>query len=130
MKQTLHTILLALLALAVLAGCGPQKAPAAKAVEAHITALVNKDEASLTALTCADWETEALLEYDAFANLTATLKGLDCQQTGTDGDAALVTCKGNIEASYNNEVQSFDLGQRVYKVVPQAGDWLVCGYSQ
>jgi hypothetical protein len=130
MKYALRMLLLSLLALAVLAGCGPQKSPAAKAVEAHLTALVNKDEASLTALTCADWETDALLEYDAFANLSATLKDLDCQQTGSDGDAALVTCKGSIEASYNNEIQSFDLGQRVYKVVPQSGDWLVCGYSQ
>lgn len=130
MKRITNTLLLSLLALAVLVGCAPQKAPAAQAVEAHLTAMVEKDEARLTALTCADWETDALLEYDAFANLEASLQDLDCQQAGSDAGAALVTCTGSIRASYGNEIQSFDLAERTYTVVDQAGEWLVCGYSR
>ena len=122
--------MLFILALALLASCASPKSPAAQAVEDHLTALVKRDEVRLTVLTCADWVTDALLEYDAFANVKPTLKDLDCQRTGSDGEAALVTCQGSIEANYGNEITSFDLGERTYTVVPQGGEWLVCGYSR
>jgi hypothetical protein len=31
-------------------------------------------------------------------------------------------------ASYQDEVQEFDLNGRTYQMVEQRGDWLVCGY--
>ena len=116
--------------LAIIAACSPQKAPAAQAVETYLRALAGKDEARLVSLTCGEWEAEALLEYDAFTLVETSLKDLDCQQTGSGGDAALVTCRGSIQATYQNEVQQFDLGGRLYRVVQQGGDWLICGYTR
>jgi hypothetical protein len=52
---------------------------------------------------------------------------MSCQQTGMDGDTALVDCTGSIIATYNEEDQELDLSVRTYRVVQQGGDWLVCG---
>jgi hypothetical protein len=99
----------------------------AKAVEDYLNALVAKDSDRLTTLSCGDWEDDALLELDSFQAVTTKLDGLACTQTGTDGDTALVLCKGKIIATYNNEDQELDLSVRTYQVVQEGGDWLVCG---
>ena len=98
-----------------------------KAVEDYLNALVAKNSDRLTTLSCKDWENEALLELDSFQAVTTKLDGMSCTQTGTDGDTALVLCKGKIIATYNNENQELDLSTRTYQVVQQDGDWLVCG---
>jgi hypothetical protein len=98
-----------------------------KAVEDYLNALVAKDSNRLTTLSCKDWENEALLELDSFQAVTTKLDGVSCAQTGTDGDTALVLCKGKIITTYNNENQELDLSTRTYQVVQQGGDWLVCG---
>jgi hypothetical protein len=99
----------------------------AKAVEDYLNALVAKDSDRLTTLSCGDWEDDALLELDSFQAVTTKLDGLACSQTGTDGDTALVLCKGKIIATYNNEDQELDLSTRTYQVVQEGGNWLVCG---
>jgi hypothetical protein len=132
LMRKLVTILLAAGILAVLlAACGtkPGVDPAAKAVEDYLSALVNKDSDSLSALSCADWESNALLEYDSLQAVTTRLEGLSCAVSGTDGDATDVTCQGKIIATYNNEDQTLDLSVRTYQVVKQGGDYLVCGYK-
>jgi hypothetical protein len=98
-----------------------------QAVEDYLDALVEKDANRLTTLSCGEWEEDALLELDSFQAVTARLEGLACEQTGTDGDTALVLCKGNIVATYNNEDQQLDLSVRTYQVVQEGGEWLVCG---
>jgi len=98
-----------------------------KAVEDYLNALVAKNSDRLTTLSCKDWENEALLELDSFQAVTTKLDGMSCAQTGTDGDTALVLCKGKIITTYNNENQELDLSTRTYQVVQQGGDWLVCG---
>lgn len=103
--------------------------PAAAALENYLKALVEKDEARLVSLTCPDWEENALLEFDSFQAVETELSGLSCQQSGSDGDAALVACQGKILATYTNEVQEFELGGRTYRMVQSGADWQVCGYS-
>jgi hypothetical protein len=112
----------------LLSACGSsnENAPA-KAVEDYLNALVAKDGDRLTTLSCGDWEDDALLELDSFQAVTARLEGLACEQTGTDGDMALVLCNGNIVATYNDEDQELDLSVRTYQVIQEGGDWLVCG---
>jgi len=105
---------------------GNQDAPA-KAVEDYLNALVAKDADRLSTLSCGEWEDDALLELDSFQAVIARLEGVACEQTGTDGDTALVLCKGNIVATYNNEDQELDLSVRTYQVVQEGGEWLVCG---
>ena len=103
-----------------------ENAPA-KAVEGYLNALVAKDADRLSTLVCADWEDEALIELDSFQAVTPRLDGLACEQTGTEGNTALVLCNGKIVATYNNEDQELDLSVRTYQVVQEGGEWLVCG---
>jgi outer membrane lipoprotein-sorting protein len=98
-----------------------------KAVEDYLNALVSKESDRLTTLSCGDWEDDALLELDSFQAVATKLDGLACSQTGTDGDTALVLCKGKIIMTYNTEDQELDLSTRTYQVVQEGGDWLVCG---
>jgi hypothetical protein len=117
---------IAILALAACSASNTNNAPA-KAVEDYLTALVEKDADRLPTLVCGEWEEDALIELDSFQAVTARLEGLACEQTGTDGETALVLCSGKIIASYNNEDQELDLSVRTYQVTQEGGDWLVCG---
>ncbi len=117
----------------ITAGCQPQASeatttPAVKALVAYLNALVDKDEAALTALSCADWEANALLELDAFQSVETHLEGLSCQQNVAADGSVTVNCQGKIVTSYGGELQEYDLSQRTYNMVQQGGDWLVCGY--
>ena len=121
-------ILILVILINLLSACASKRDDApAKAVEDYLNALVAKDSDRLTTLSCSDWEDDALLELDSFQAVTTKLDGMACMQTGTDGDTALVLCKGTIIATYNNENQELDLSTRTYQVVQQGGDWLVCG---
>jgi hypothetical protein len=126
--RKLFLILILVMLTNLLSACASKGNDApAKAVEDYLNALVAKDSDRLTTLSCSDWEDDALLELDSFQAVTTRLDGLACTQTGTDGDTALVLCKGKIIATYNNEDQELDLSVRTYQVVQQGGDWLVCG---
>ena len=126
--RKLFLILILVILANLLSACATKKDDApAKAVEDYLNALVAKDSDRLTTLSCSDWEDDALLELDSFQAVTTKLDGLACSQTGTDGDTALVLCKGKIIATYNNEDQELDLSARTYQVVQEGGEWLVCG---
>ena len=121
-------LLFTLFASLLLAACGTSSsAGPEKAVEAYLNALNEKDSTRLSTLSCADWEPTALMELDSFQAVTTTLEGLTCAQTGTDGANALVTCQGKIIASYNGEMQEFELSARTYIAENSTGEWLVCG---
>lgn len=126
--RTFSLILLSLLAVLTLSACGAggEDAPA-QAVENYLNALVTKDADRLSTLSCAEWEEDALLELDSFQAVDTRLEGLACEQTGMDGETALVLCNGNIVATYNEEDQELDLSVRTYQVVEEGGEWLVCG---
>ncbi len=113
-----------------LTGCAPDSSRAARAVEALLEALVTREEARFTSLTCPDYEAQALIEFDSFGLVRSELKGVACSVSGSDGDTALVRCTGSIDATYGAEVRSFDLTPRTYRVVPSDGEWLVCGYTK
>ena len=112
----------------VLTACAANNGNApVKAVEDYLTALIEKDADRLTTLSCGEWEEEALIELDSFQAVEARLEGLACEQTGTDGNTALVLCNGKIIATYGDEDQELDLSVRTYQVVEEGGEWLVCG---
>ena len=126
--RTFSLIFLLIFTSLLLAACASnnENAPV-QAVENYLNALVEKDANRLTTLSCGEWEDDALLELDSFQAVTARLEGLACEQTGTDGETALVLCNGNIVATYNDEDQQLDLSVRTYQVVQEGGEWLVCG---
>jgi hypothetical protein len=113
----------------VLSSCGKASDPAAKAVEDYLNALVNKNSNSLSALSCAKWESNALLELDSLQAVATKLDNLSCAVTGSKGSTTQVVCQGKIIATYNGEDQQFDLSVRTYQVVNQGGEYLVCGYQ-
>jgi uncharacterized protein YgbK (DUF1537 family) len=129
MRRFLVLSSLLVLVLLLLAACSAQKSPVAATVEAYLQALVSKQSEQLSTLSCADWESSALTELDAFQNVEAQLVDLSCKETGSDGATRLVTCGGKITASYNGELQEFPLGERVYQLVEEGGEWRVCGYQ-
>ena len=128
MRKFFLIVLVIILSALSLTACASSNDNApAKAVEDYLNALVAKDADRLSTLSCGEWEDDALLELDSFQAVTARLDGLACEQTGTDGDTALVLCNGKIIATYNNEDQELDLSVRTYQVVQEGGEWLVCG---
>jgi hypothetical protein len=136
MRKSLWVAVAVLVALIlILAACGGPgsspagKSPAAAAVENYYAALVSKDAAKVSNLSCKDWEEQALLEMDGFQAVKAELDNLVCTEAGTDSGATLVGCTGSIALTYDTEKQSLDVSRQVYRVVQQAGDYLVCGYK-
>lgn len=125
--RTFFLILLLVFTALILPACASDSNAPVQAVEDYLNALVEKDANRLTTLSCGEWEEEALLELDSFQAVTARLEGLACEQTGTDGNTALVLCNGNIVATYNDEDQELDLSVRTYQVLQEGGEWLVCG---
>ncbi|HOD04413.1 MAG TPA: hypothetical protein PKH92_05135 [Anaerolineaceae bacterium] len=121
------TLLALICVILACAACTPEKSEAAQTIEVYLQALVDKDETRLVALTCPDYEMDALLELDAFQNVVTTLEGLACEETGTEGDYTLVNCEGQIMASYGAEQRQFDLSERTYRLLSSADGWLVCG---
>ncbi|MCX6036495.1 MAG: hypothetical protein NTW99_01120 [Chloroflexi bacterium] len=129
MRKFAPIVLLMCIAALLFSACGQATDPAAKAVEGYFTALVNKDANALSALSCADWEPNALLELDSLQAVTTRLENLACTAAGTDGTTTQINCQGKILATYNNEDQELDLSVRTYQVVQQGGEYLFCGYQ-
>ena len=129
MRKFAPIVLLMCIAALLFSACGQATDPAAKAVEGYFTALVNKDANALSALSCADWEPNALLELDSLQAVTTRLENLACTPAGTDGTTTQINCQGKILATYNNEDQELDLSVRTYQVVQQGGEYLFCGYQ-
>ncbi len=128
MRKIFLILVTVLMAASFLTACASSNGDApARAVEDYLNALVEKDADRLSTLACGEWEDDALLELDSFQAVTARLEGVACEQTGTDGNTALVLCNGNIVATYNEEDQELDLSVRTYQVVQEGGEWLVCG---
>jgi hypothetical protein len=120
--------LVALLSIALSACAGGQDAPA-QAVLLYQQALVDKNQEELINYSCADWESQALLELDSFVSVETSLVDVTCQTVSEDGNTAKVTCEGSISASYNGEAREFPLSGRTYIVNNEGGDWRLCGYE-
>ncbi len=131
MRRLFAAILVCLGILAILlSACGSAASgdPAARAVETYLQMLVAKDSSRLASLSCAAWESTAIMELDSLQAVETRLEGLACRTTGADGGTTLVTCNGKIVATYDTEDQELDLSVRTYHVVQEGGEYLVCGY--
>ncbi len=101
-----------------------------EAIEAYLTALVAKDETQAVTLSCAAWESQALVEGDAFEGVEVTLQNPACQTTEENNDTATVACTGAIVFSYaGGENQELDLSLRTYVVAYENDEWKMCGYQ-
>ena len=131
MKKTIfRTILLNAFLLLILAGCsgGTGIDGATVAVEAYFQALADRDINSINNIVCLAWEEQANLEFDSFSAVTTKVEGLDCQVTSTEGDYAVVECRGVIIANDGGEDQEFQLQGNHYQTLFEDGEWRMCGY--
>jgi hypothetical protein len=130
MRKLVLMVILLCMSVLPLSACGGQAAdPASRAVEDYLNALVARDSTRLSALSCASWESSALLELDSLQAVKTRLDGVSCKTSATTGTTSQVDCQGSIMATYNGEDQALDLSARTYQVVHQGGDYLVCGYK-
>ena len=128
MKRSIRILALLILTVSLLlSGCGGDTDSAAGA-ERYFQALVAGDENQLVDASCAAWEQSARLELGSFTAVSVELQDLACQETGQEGETSLVACSGTIVANYGNEVLEIDLGERVYEVIQEGGEWRLCGY--
>lgn len=130
MSKKLLLISLFVLIAMLLAACGTgSDDAAASTVESYLSALAEKDDALLVSYICPDFEFQALLEFDSFSIVKTQLQDVACQVTDSQDGQADVVCQGSIEATYGNELRSFDLSKRTYHLIEQDSTWLVCGYD-
>lgn len=127
-SANLRWILWVGLAVLILAGCSSQGG-AAQAVEGYLQALADKDQDTLTNLSCNAWQESALMELDSLVGVTAEAQDLICEESGTDGEDTLVTCSGKLVLNYNGELQDLDLSGRTLVARQEDGEWRVCGYK-
>jgi len=130
MEKSVKSVFLVLLLASLLTACAPAQTPASDAVEGFLQALSDKDEALMLSQVCAGYESDALLEFDALAQVETELKDVSCQQADTEGVTALVTCTGSIVSNYGSELFSYDLTGRTYHVEEDGDNWLVCRYTK
>src|SRR5688572_15435373 len=126
MKKNIMAILL----IVCLGACTPTQTAASQAVEDYLQVLSDKDEQNLLTRICPGYEFDALIEFDALAQVQTELKDVACQQVDSNADEAKVTCTGSIISNYGSEIFNYDLTGRTYNVVPDGENWLVCGYTQ
>lgn len=127
-KSIFAIIILVSISTLALTACGSTATPESVVAD-YLNALVNKDASSLSALSCAEWEANALLELDSFQAVEVRLEDLTCASTGNEGDTTFVQCQGKIIATYNTENMEINLADKSYTVVEQDGNFLVCGYK-
>jgi outer membrane lipoprotein-sorting protein len=117
------TVLIAFLLVACTSASTPEKA-----VETYFESISEKDASRLSTITCKDWEADALMMLDSFNAVSTSLESLSCRQTDTGANGnIIVSCDGKLVASYNGELQEFDLSAQEYIVENSTGEWLVCG---
>ncbi|MCD4752240.1 MAG: hypothetical protein K8R40_04145 [Anaerolineaceae bacterium] len=122
------TLFLILISLTLFASCAANE-PQVAVAEAYLEGIVSQDDINVTNFSCAEWEFDALLEMDSFLAVSPQLKDLHCAVTGSDEQSTFVNCTGAIIATYNEEQQELDLSIRTYRVIEEAGEWVVCGYQ-
>jgi hypothetical protein len=117
------------LGLLILTSCSGASNTSGSAIEAYYRTLVSKNEAKTAGLACAAFEAEARRDSKTFAQFPATADNVQCQQTGTDGETAIVSCTGQLTLDYNGDKQQVDLAARQYRAIQEAGSWKMCGYK-
>lgn len=121
-------LIMILLGTLSISSCSSGRSPAAT-VENYLLALSEIDEISAVNLSCADWEEQALAESASFKTVEVTLEDVECQIDSESSDLSFVSCNGRFVFSYDaGEEQELVLNGRVFKVIEEAGEWLMCGY--
>ena len=116
----------------IFAGCAQDQADPeapARAIETYLTARISKDSEAFQGTYCADFEFEALTEFDSFGAVEATIEEMVCTVDSVLEGSATVTCTGGVEVVYEGEnSNTIDLGRLPYTAALEDGEWKMCGY--
>jgi hypothetical protein len=118
-RKAFFGLMLVLLAACASGGAGGNPA---ETVERYLQAKIEGDREALQGLICAAMEADLDREAASFSGVEARLEGVDCTH---NADASIVTCTGEIVATYGGEDRSFALS--TYNVVEEGGEWKWCG---
>ncbi len=121
------TLIPALILMLTLAACAGSSTAPADAVAAYWQAMVAKDAAQLSSLSCAAYEAQSLITMESFGAFEPELSDLVCEVVEASGETASVSCAGTIEVSYGAEILTIDLSDHNYIAVMEGGDWRMCG---
>ena len=128
MRKSVRLILLSLFLFSViLTACSKLESSPANTVQAYWEAVVARDRESISQLTCADYESTALNNFDSFQSVDIKLEGINCVTSEQTDNSAEVNCTGLLKASYGAEVTDFDLSIYRYQMLNDKGSWLICG---
>jgi hypothetical protein len=122
MRKLLRFCLLSLLLL-MLTACASDDA--GTAVESYMQARIDGDADRVRSLVCAAQEAQAVNQAASLAGVDASLEGMECTVSGTEGEFTIVTCQGNFVFNYDGEIQERPIGN--WLVAQEGGAWRVCG---
>jgi hypothetical protein len=94
---------------------------------AYLQARVEGNAGRMQGLSCASWDSQALVQAQSFRAMKATLDGVGCSTSSQDENSATVSCWGQIVTEYNGETRNWPLGN--YAMVAEGGQWRMCGES-
>ena len=102
-------------------------AAAAQAIENYWNARAELNEEALLQYSCAAREANVSSEIQSLMSVqNLRLEGVDCRQTGTQGNDIIVTCDGMLLADYGaGDINEFPL--RSYLMTQEDGEWKMCG---
>ena len=123
-------LLISIFAMAALSACSasPITGPAV-VTEKYLRALAEKDKATISSLSCAEWEEAAILEVDALLSVEAAIDELTCDIVNESNSTAEVVCNGSLDLTYDGEIRGIDLSRRMYTLMNNNSQWLVCSYK-
>ncbi len=111
----------------LLAACSQGSDPS-KAMMDYLQARVEANTDKMRRLSCADWESQALIQAESFRSMNAQLQNVSCSTGSKDGEYTVVKCDGRIVTTYNGEKREWELGS--YRMKQEDGDWKMCGESR
>ena len=129
MIKKLKTITLACLVIFLFSTCTKSTGNPSLVTFEYLSALVNKETEKIVALSCNEWETNAIMDVDSLMNIKAELSNVECDEVGREGNEAYVVCSGIIKLTYDAEIQEIDLNSRKYTLRLENNDWRMCNYQ-
>jgi hypothetical protein len=129
-----HSFILLIALTFILVGCAQDssdpQAPA-KAIEKYLEARISKDSDTFQGTFCADFELDALTDFDSFGAVEATLEDMTCEVGSVSDASAVVTCTGSVTVVYDGEDNNtLDLARFSYVAAQEDGEWKMCGYGR
>jgi len=94
----------------------------------YLLARLVADGGRMQALSCASWDSQALLQSQSFRAMRSELLNVACYTAAQNGATATVQCDGQIQTEYNGEYRQWELGE--YAMSQENGAWRVCGEAR